>query len=196
MGVPDVISYFDGFEGENEWAALSNFYQGEPIPFGPYVFPTGEHFYQGLKATTREEIRKILSYATPGEAKAWGKHTLRLRGDWERVKYDAMRLVLAHKFRPGREEHGVLLATGDALLVEGNTWGDPTWGVDLKAGRAKRAQDAPWEPGQPWQLSPGRNWLGALLMARRAELLAEAVGARFSYESVAEFVRYTPPVAG
>ena len=196
MGLPEVISYFDDFEGPNTWAALSNFYQGEPIRFGPYVFPTGEHFFQGLKATGKRDLLKVIATPTPGAAKAEGKHTLRLRPDWERVKYDAMRLVLACKFFPGREESGVLLATEDALLVEGNTWGDVTWGVDLKAARKANPREEPWDPGEPWHLAPGRNWLGTLLMARRAELIGLAGQADIlaaQRDSIWRHVRYVPP---
>jgi ribA/ribD-fused uncharacterized protein len=200
MGTPDVISYFDDFEGPNEWAALSNFFQGRPIQYRQYAFATGEHMFQGFKATNKADLLKVIACATPAEAKQQGKHTLRLRGDWERVKYDVMRLVLACKFAPGREESAVLLGTGDALLIAGTTWGDQVWGVDLKAGRTRaRAQGRdenrdgePWEPGQPWPLSPGRNWLGVLLMARRAELLSEVRGAAFQYDAVAGFAHYTP----
>lgn len=200
MGLPEVISYFDDFEGANEWAALSNFYQGAPIRVGPYAFATGEHFFQAMKARTGRDFRKIVACATPGEAKAEGQHLLRLRPDWEMVKYDVMAWVLSLKFSSGREEARVLLATGDALLVEGTTWGDRVWGVDLKAGRkltAKTAEreagGAPWGPGEPWEMSPGRNWLGRLLMARRAELVAAMKGNAFDYTEVAEYARWKPP---
>lgn len=199
MGLPEVISYFDSFEGDNEWAALSNFWQGQPIHYGPYAFLTGEHMFQAFKATGRKDFMKVVASPTPGEAKANGQHMLRLRPDWERVKYDVMRLVLAKKFEPGREEANVLLATGDALLVEGTTWGDQTWGVDLKAGRRLSAPELPaatkagWDPGEPWHMSPGRNWLGVLLMARRAELLAATRGNAFDYDEVAAFARWVPP---
>lgn len=201
MGVPDIISYFDDFEGANEWSALSNFHQGAPLHFGPYVFPTGEHMFQALKATTKRELQLVLSRPTPAEAKAQGKRLLRLRPDWERVKYDVMRLVLWCKFRPGREEHGVLLATGDALLVEGTTWGDRVWGVDLKAGRKEWERRKPelvgdtWDRGEGWLHAPGRNWLGTLLMARRAELYAEAgfPGCMDAmYDEMAQFIRWQP----
>jgi ribA/ribD-fused uncharacterized protein len=193
MGVPDVISYLDSFEGDNEWAALSNFHQGEPIRYGPYAFATGEHFFQAMKAPTKRGLMKVVACATPGEAKAQGQHMLDLRPDWERVKYDVMALVLAKKFEPGRAEGGVLLRTGDALIVEGNTWGDQIWGVDLKAGRSRLQRDDPWEPGEPWHMAPGRNWLGRLLMARRAELIAATKGNAFDYDEVAAFARWTPP---
>lgn len=196
MGVPDVISYLDCFEGENEWGALSNFYQGSPIHYGPYAFATGEHFFQAMKAPNKRGLMRVVACATPGEAKAQGKHMLDLRPDWERVKYDVMALVLAKKFELGRDEAAVLLATGDALIVEGNTWGDQVWGVDLKQARRLAAPKAPgeaFEPGEPWHFAPGRNWLGRLLMARRAELMAAIKGNAFDYDEVAAFARWTPP---
>jgi ribA/ribD-fused uncharacterized protein len=196
MGLPATISNFHTFEGDNEWAALSNFWQGQPIQFQNFTFLTAEHMFQAFKARNPADFKRAIACPTAAEVRQFGKHMLRLRPDWERVKYDAMRLALACKFRLGREEAGVLLATGDALLVEGTTWGDEVWGVDLKEGRKRATTEnrdgEPWAPGEGWQLAPGRNWLGALLMARRAELHAEQQGARFSYQSIMQFVRYEP----
>jgi ribA/ribD-fused uncharacterized protein len=207
MGDPPVISYFDSFEGPNEYAFLSNFYVGSPLHFGPYTYASGEHMFQAFKATNKADHLKIARTGTPAEAKQEGKHYLRLRGDWERVKYDVMRLVLATKFRLNREEGPLLLATGDALLVEGTMWGDRVWGVDLKAGRAGREQlgaharatgaqvndSASWDPGEPWHLSPGRNWLGTLLVARRCELYAQQRGTlSLDYSEVVRFATSVP----
>lgn len=53
---------------------------------------------------------------------------MRRRPDWEDVKVDIMLGLLRQKFQ--HPELGAkLLATGDAYLVEGNTWGDTFWGV-------------------------------------------------------------------
>jgi ribA/ribD-fused uncharacterized protein len=203
MTDPTVISYFDSFEGPNEWAVLSNFYVGpEPLLFRGRAYRTGEHLFQALKATTKRDHDAVQGCATPAEAKQQGKHMLRLRPDWERVKYDAMRLVLEAKFRLGREEGPLLLATGDALLVEGTMWGDRVWGVDLKRGRLSWCEDngeipanAAWEPGTPWDYSPGRNWLGTLLMARRCELVAQQVDPRrrLGYDETEQYVLTLPP---
>lgn len=202
MGDPVVISCFDAFAGPNEWAFLSNFYVGARLEYRTFSFMTGEHMFQAFKASSREDFVRLADAPSPAEAKANGKHYLRLRMDWERVKFDVMRLVLRTKFAHGREEAGLLLATGDALLIEGTTWGDRTWGVDLKAGRKRAADegagglglDGPWEAGEPWELSPGRNWLGALLMVRRAELVAEVRGAiRMPYGDVCRVAEDLPP---
>lgn len=47
----------------------------------------------------------------------------------------------------------MLIATGDAILREGNHWGDRFWGVDARTGE-------------------GENHLGRLLMELRAEIAA------------------------
>jgi ribA/ribD-fused uncharacterized protein len=185
MGVPHVISWFDDFgTPDNEWRFLSNFYVGPPIHFAKYVALTGEHLFQAMKARDGYHFRKILAAATPGEAKAEGRHLLGLRPDWERVKLDVMRVVLAHKFTLDREEGRRLLDTENALLVEGTHWGDQVWGVALDKGES--------EPGASWQAAPGRNWLGVLLMARRAELYAELAGFPTNYATSIDFIRYRP----
>lgn len=196
MGVPDVVAYFDTFEGENEWAALSNFWQGTPLHLGPYAYATGEHMFQALKARNKTEHNRVMSAATPAEAKAYGKRMLSLRPDWEHVKLDVMRLVLRLKFAPGREEGGHLLRTEDAYLVEGNTWGDRVWGVDLREGRKylaiqQNCQPEDVAPEEAWPFSPGLNWLGVLLMARRAELVSGAALVQ-STNDLIERIRYKP----
>jgi ribA/ribD-fused uncharacterized protein len=157
--MPTRITYFDAFEGPNEWAFLSNFYVAdEPLWVDDKSYATGEHLFQAYKARTTKAHEKIRKAKSPGVAKMRGK-TCRLRDDWEEIKYDVMRLTLKTKFSTHREEGALLLNTGDALLIEGTDWGDTVWGVE-------RTNDR-------FDLWPGRNWLGTLLMARRAELRAE-----------------------
>ena len=175
-----VIFWFDDFEGEQPFRFLSNFYRGMPLaePDLGYQWPTGEHMFAGYKATNRWDRERILLAVTPDDAKAIGR-SINLRPNWEEIKYDVMRLVLRIKFTLEREEGQLLLETGDRLLVEGTWWNDRTWGVDLKG--------AP--TGRPWG-GQGRNWLGALLMARRAGLrAAQAHGVVTDYSAVRLFSR-------
>eukprot|EP00753_Platysulcus_tardus_P007342 PLAT15145.1.p1 GENE.PLAT15145.1~~PLAT15145.1.p1 ORF type:complete len:360 (+),score=42.48 PLAT15145.1:44-1123(+) len=74
---------------------------------------------------------------------------VRLRSDWEEVKVDVMSVVVRDKFTRDDGLREKLLATGDALLVEGNNWNDRFWG------RCK---------------GKGENWLGRILMAARSDL--------------------------
>lgn len=129
---------------------LSNFYPS-PIFIYDLTWPTVEHFYQAMKCDDKRMWEHILAQPTPGKAKKAGRG-VNLRSDWESVKLLVMRAALVRKFTAADPIlSGYLLNTGDALLVEGNTWGDTFWGeVDGK----------------------GQNWLGVLLMARRAELRA------------------------
>lgn len=137
----------DSFRGP--YGFLSNF-APSPITWGtgPWTAPTAEHAFQARKLANPELIPQLLACATPTAAKRYGRAAA-MRPDWEAVKLGVMRDVLLMKFGAGTHLSGALLATGDALLVEGNTWGDYFWGAVNGV---------------------GQNWLGHLLMARRAEL--------------------------
>lgn len=178
----NVIGWFDNFhntsEQRNEYDFLSNFFEGAPLHDGFWSYLTGEHMFAAYKTRNLEHFHRIRQALDAQEAKSMGR-ACPLREDWEVVKYDVMRLVLSVKFTLNREEGERLLATGDALLVEGTWWADKVWGVDLNTDRHAEVQQR-----------PGRNWLGALLMARRAELRAEQVTrVPFSYDHIARFAR-------
>jgi ribA/ribD-fused uncharacterized protein len=139
----------DSFTDKAGYGFLSNFYKST-IYIDGVPWPSVEHAYQGHKTTdpvSREMIRKA---KTPGEAKKLGQ-CVTLRPDWEDVKIDLMRTFLRKKFE-NPFLAPLLLKTGDAELVEGNTWNDTFWGVC----RGK-----------------GQNWLGKLLMEVRAELASQ-----------------------
>lgn len=115
-----MINVFDG-----EFAFLSNFY---PSPFEEdgITYPTVEHYFQAMKTLNIEERKAIAAADTPGRAKRMGR-VVNLRKDWEQVKIDVMRHALEMKF----QDLGLkmrLLNTGNAPLVEGNTWHDNTYG--------------------------------------------------------------------
>lgn len=154
------IVWFDDFAGPNRHRFLSNFYVGEPLyvrELGDESYATGEHLFAALKASNVHDHARVRDAATPGEAKRLGRG-VQLRDNWEQMKYDAMRLVLRVKFAVNRPEAELLLQTGDALLVEGTHWNDRVWGVDMRRDSTV--------------VGLGRNWLGTLLMSRRAELRA------------------------
>lgn len=113
----------DSFSGE--YAFLSNFYPSQ-IRYGG-IFPTAEHAYQGMKTLSMKERMEIAKLPTPGQAKRAGKKVT-LRKDWELIKLQIMEGILLVKFS-NKEMAEQLIATGDQILVEGNTWGDRYWGV-------------------------------------------------------------------
>lgn len=132
------------FSGPHRW--LSNFWPA-PVRMSGVVYPTVEHAYQAAKTTDPSLRQQIAAVRSPAEAKRLGRR-LPLRPDWEQIKQPVMLACLRAKFRHP-ELHARLLATGDALLVEGNAWGDRYWGVCRGI---------------------GQNHLGRLLMQVRNEL--------------------------
>lgn len=136
------------FTGEYRW--LSNFYP-VAIACKGHVFPSVEHAYQALKCADPAEYTRFLGIAA-GEAKRLGKR-VKMRPSFNEERVKVMLWLLRRKFE-NPELRAKLLATGDTPLVEGNTWGDAFWGVDLRTGR-------------------GQNMLGKLIMKVRAELQAQ-----------------------
>jgi ribA/ribD-fused uncharacterized protein len=139
------------FTGEQEF--LSNFFP-VTIQVGWRTFPTVEHAFQAAKAVDDQDRHKIQHADTPGKAKRLGRK-IAIRPDWDQVKVDVMRDLLRQKF--SKPDLGkLLLSTGDAILIEGNKWGDEFWGATEKHGE--------------WY---GENMLGKLLMEIREELREE-----------------------
>ena len=107
MGVS--ISEFRG-----EYYFLSNFYSA-PVTYNGMCFENNE-------AAT--EFCRL----NPSEAKRLGRR-VKLRGDWEAVKDTVMYEICKAKFSQNPDLADKLVATKDAELIEGNTWGDRIWGV-------------------------------------------------------------------
>ncbi len=103
---------------------LSNFYVA-PVVYQGIRFENNEAAYQAAKCP--ERMRDFCGLS-PQAAKRLGRR-VELRPDWEAVKYDVMYEVCMAKFTQNPGLLDKLLATGDAELVEGNTWGDQVWGV-------------------------------------------------------------------
>lgn len=112
-------------EFQREFRFLSNFWPA-PVALDGVVYPSVEHAYVAAK-TLDLSARHVILNSTPGEAKRYGR-TLKLRSDWEQVKIPVMRDLVSQKFAH-RGLAAKLRATGDAELIEGNTWGDTFWGV-------------------------------------------------------------------
>lgn len=144
-----MITEFDG-----KHAFLSNFFQS-PFVFDDIIYPTNEHFFQAMKTLSQEERRKIAEAKTPGVAKRMGRQ-VQLREDWEEVKEDMMRLGVTLKFQAHPDLAKKLVETGDAYLIEGNSWHDNTWGSCFCPKCAATS---------------GRNLLGQILMEERERLI-------------------------
>ena len=73
-------------------------------------------------------------FLTGAEAKKLGRRVT-LRSDWEEVKLNVMKEVVIDKFTRSPELKQMLLDTEDEELVEGTTWNDTFWGINLKTGK-------------------------------------------------------------
>ncbi len=112
------------FRGEHRF--LSNFYPADVVLDGQ-EFVTVEHAYQAAKCEVLEDRLRFNALVTPKEAKQLGA-SVQTRPDWDSVKLSVMQDLLGQKFRDPKLGR-MLLATGTAELIEGNTWGDTYWGV-------------------------------------------------------------------
>lgn len=110
------------FKGDHFF--LSNFYVA-PVVYQGVRFENNEAAFQAAKCP--ERMRDFCGL-NPQAAKRLGRR-VKLRPDWEAVKYDVMYQVCKAKFTQNSDLLDKLLATGEAELVEGNTWGDQVWGV-------------------------------------------------------------------
>lgn len=138
----------------NEYLFLSNFYPHKMIILSchnPNLIPykSIEHYYQANKATNLTDHMKIVNLSSAGAAKRFGIK-IKCREDWDKVKIDVMKKGLIAKFSDENLKKK-LLNTGSKILIEGNTWGDTYWGVDINTGY-------------------GYNMLGKLLMEIRNEV--------------------------
>jgi ribA/ribD-fused uncharacterized protein len=149
-----IISKFSG-----KYKFLSNIYPCNIVIQVPLfdgddrVWPSVEHLYQALKCElyftqnniTAEKIKKL---KTPRKAKNIGKK-IKVSSAWKMDKIDFMERIVDLKFKQNKKLRQKLLATGNALLINSNTYGDTFWGKS--SGR-------------------GKNCLGKILMNIRKEL--------------------------
>lgn len=134
------------FEFRGAFRFLSNFHPAV-VTLDGVEYRTVENAYQAAKSDSRTH-RNLCRVGSPGDAKRIGQQVT-LRPDWDDVKDGVMLDLLRQKF--AHEDLGRLLRwTNNAILREGNSWGDTYWGVDHVKG--------------------GQNKLGKLLMQVREEL--------------------------
>lgn len=115
----------DRFSGDYRF--LSNFWLCQ-VPMEDEWYASVEHAYQAAKTLNPEARMRIKNARGPGDAKKLGNQVV-LRGDWDLVRIQYMRHLVWQKFALHQHLRDKLIATGNAELVEGNTWGDRFWGV-------------------------------------------------------------------
>lgn len=146
MAMDDMLNVIDDFRFDYRF--LSNF-QASTVLYDGELYPTVENAYQAAK-TLDLAAREPFTRISAKQAKQLGKE-VKLRKDWDSIKDITMYGLLTQKFTiPLLRKK--LLATGDALLVEGNWWNDTYWGVCN---------------------GKGKNVLGILLMKVRKDIREE-----------------------
>lgn len=134
--VPDVIPEFQG-----KYRFLSNFWDC-PVTYNNITYLNAESSYQAQKCPN---IAHSFANLSAYDAKKLA-YNVAVFPDWEETKLQIMADIVYQKFLQNPELREKLLATGDAVLVEGNKWRDTYWGVCNGV---------------------GENWLGRILMQVR-----------------------------
>ncbi|MEM6283930.1 MAG: NADAR family protein, partial [Chloroflexota bacterium] len=137
----------------DDYEFLSNFYPS-PIEMDGMTYPTVEHAYQAAKTDNEAVRRKIAELAHPGAAKAAGRRLAR-PDNWFEINLQLMEDLVRQKFTAHADLRNKLLATGDAELIEGNSWSDKFFGMT-------------WDKNK--NVLSGENHLGQILMRVRVEL--------------------------
>jgi N-glycosidase YbiA len=133
----------------DDYGCLSNF-APYPIEVAGKLWPTSEHYFQAQKFDEIEHQEAIRAVKSPMIAARIGRdRNKKLRPDWESIKLSVMESAVRAKCTQHRELRAILLATGDAKLIE-HTERDSYWG----------------DGGD----GSGQNMLGKILMRIRAEL--------------------------
>jgi len=101
------------------------------------------------KRLSRELFKKIIA---DGDDEAEEHYYV-----FEFNKVEVMKRLLEKKFE-NEDLRRKLIETGNLIIIEGNTWGDVYWGVDLK-----KSEENMWG-------FEGKNMLGRLLMELRGTL--------------------------
>jgi len=121
----NIINEFKG-----KYYFLSNFYSA-PVEYNGLKYLNNEAAFHAQKDLSRA---KEFVNLPPNEAKRLGRR-VSLRKDWEDVKIDIMYEINVAKFTQNKDLKVKLLKTGNAQLIEGNTWRDTFWGVCNDEGR-------------------------------------------------------------
>ena len=114
-------------EFRGKYFFLSNYYNC-PVTYKSLTYQNTEAAFHAQKDISRSsEFTKL----NPADAKKLGRKVT-LRKDWELVKDQFMYEIVLAKFKQNPHLIPKLLATGTATLIEGNTWNDKYWGVDIR----------------------------------------------------------------
>jgi hypothetical protein len=126
---------------------MSNYYRARFFIYGRW-WDTVEHAYQAQKCVDSSEYNSIHQAPKANDARLLGQK-VKMRSDWEDVKYDVMKECVLAKFLQNKDILDQLMATGDEELIEDSPI-DWYWGCGKDG--------------------TGKNKLGQALMEIRTEL--------------------------
>jgi len=143
---------------DKPFGVFSSLYR-RPMVFEGETFETAEHAYQAGKPRKPCVRAWLLSAPTPAllAMAAHGLYHWDIAPGWSRNRYARMQAVVDAKFDQHADLAQILLGTEDAVLIETATVDNDVnrrWGQVLVRGEYV-----------------GRNWLGTILMEKRARLM-------------------------
>lgn len=109
----------------DEYSFLSNFFPC-PVTYKGKTYLCSEAAFQAQKCPERATEFTLLSAA---KAKRLGRQVAITVADWDNERVTIMGEILTAKFLGNPELAAKLIKTGNAVLIEGNNWGDTFWGV-------------------------------------------------------------------
>ncbi len=146
----DRIEFYRERDGYGEFSNFAPF----PVQIDGKFWPTTEHYFQAQKFHGTDQEEAIRLAASPSIAARMGRsRRFPLRRDWEQVKDEIMYHAVMAKFIQHAKLRDLLLATGNAEIVE------------------HTRNDSYWADGGDGH---GRNQLGKTLMRVREELRHQA----------------------
>jgi ribA/ribD-fused uncharacterized protein len=132
---------------KNSYGYMSNFYSATMFLWGRW-WRNVEAPFQAKKADNESEYEEIWLAPTAREAKILGRK-VKMRPDWESIKYDIMMECVLTKFLHNKDLLKQLLLTEDEELIEDSP-SDYVWGCGSDGS--------------------GKNYLGKILMEVRSLL--------------------------
>ena len=137
---------------KNQYNWLSNMYHCQITDTNGIKYNSVETAYQASKCKFDTDKRQFINI-NPYEAKKLGKY-ITLIDNWDKMKIAVMYKLVLIKFTENSDLMNKLINTGTEDLIEGNTWNDKFWGVDLRT-------------------FTGDNWLGKIIMQVRQSLITK-----------------------
>lgn len=143
------------YKRQDPYYEFSNF-AAYPIEVEGEKYPTNEHYYQASKFKDAVLHKQVQASDGPGKAFKIGRNPGnkgKIRSDWDDFRLEVMTTAIRAKFSQHDDLRQMLLATGDATIIEDSPV-DRYWGVGSDGG--------------------GKNKLGIIIMQVRTELRESA----------------------